>query len=77
MKTIQMTIDEALLEQVDKAADALGASRSAFIREALQQALHEFQIRMLEEQQRAGYARHPVTADEFGDWTSEQAWGEA
>jgi metal-responsive CopG/Arc/MetJ family transcriptional regulator len=40
MKTIQITIDEALLADVDRAVDELGANRSAFIRNALQAALH-------------------------------------
>jgi len=32
VKTIQMTIDDDLLSQVDAAVDELGTSRSAFIR---------------------------------------------
>jgi metal-responsive CopG/Arc/MetJ family transcriptional regulator len=76
MKTIQMTIEAELLEQLDKTVGELGTSRSAFIRLAVQQALQEFQIQRLEEQHRAGYARQPVTADEFGGWEGEQAWGD-
>jgi metal-responsive CopG/Arc/MetJ family transcriptional regulator len=34
MQTIQMTIDEELLQAVDTAVDHLGTSRSAFMREA-------------------------------------------
>lgn len=44
IKTVQMTIDETLLEQVDSTSDRLGISRSAFIREALQQAMERIRI---------------------------------
>jgi metal-responsive CopG/Arc/MetJ family transcriptional regulator len=74
MKTVQMTIDETLLEKVDQVVTELGTTRSAFMREALELALREKQIRLLEEQHRAGYERQPLTADEFDIWQDEQAW---
>ncbi|MBK7896688.1 MAG: ribbon-helix-helix protein, CopG family [Anaerolineaceae bacterium] len=77
MKTIQMTIDEALLEAVDTAVRDLSTSRSAFLREALQQALRARQIADLERQQIAGYERHPVAPDEFDIWQDEQLWEDA
>ena len=76
MKTIQMTIDEPLLDKVDKAIKDLKVSRSAFIREALELALRHYQILEMEKQHAAGYARYPVKPDEFDDWQDEQAWGE-
>ena len=39
MKTIQMTIDEPLLQRVNRVAEELQTSRSAFIRDALEIAL--------------------------------------
>jgi len=36
MKTIQMTLDDALLEQVDELIKQLKINRSAFIRKSLQ-----------------------------------------
>ena len=60
LKTIQMTIDEALLREVDTAVRELGTSRSAFLRQALQQALKQMQIAALERQHVVGYQRHPV-----------------
>jgi metal-responsive CopG/Arc/MetJ family transcriptional regulator len=74
MKTIQMTIDEPLLSQVDRAVDELGTNRSAFIREALALALRQFQIRKLEEKHAAGYVAYPVQPGEFDGWESEQVW---
>ena len=77
MKTIQMTIDEHLLEQVDALIQELGVSRSSFMREALQQALHQIEIRNLEQQHIAGYQKHPISSDEFDIWQEEQIWEDA
>ena len=75
-KPIQITIDEALLKQVDETAERLEVNRSAFIRDALRMALRQYRIKQLEEQQAAGYARHPVEPGEFDVWESEQLWEE-
>jgi len=77
MKTIQMTIDETLLGQVDAAVLAQNTNRSAFIRQALEQVLHQWHIRELERQHAEGYARQPVEPGEFDIWLDEQAWSEA
>lgn len=39
MKTVQMTLDAALVTEVDRAVKALGTTRSAFTRQALRAAL--------------------------------------
>lgn len=77
MKTIQMTIDEQLLDQVDASSAELGVDRSAFIREALRQAMAHLRATDLERQHAAGYARHPVKPGEFDLWEGEQVWGES
>jgi CopG family transcriptional regulator / antitoxin EndoAI len=74
MKTVQMTLDEALVEKVDRAARILGTTRSAFTRDALREALTRLKEKALEEKHRAGYARHPVQEGEFSDWEAEQVW---
>lgn len=74
MKTIQMTIDETLLQQVDQTVEDIGTSRSAFIREALEQALHRYHIRRLEEQDADGYMRIPAQVSETEEWVIEQSW---
>jgi metal-responsive CopG/Arc/MetJ family transcriptional regulator len=76
MKTIQMTIDENLLERVDQATQSLGVARSMFIREALELALRNLTIAELERQHREGYEQYPVVAGEFDVWEAEQAWGD-
>lgn len=76
MKTIQMTIDEQLLIEVDTVVRDLGTSRSAFLRDALQMALKRMQIAALERQHVAGYKRYPTKPDEFDVWQNEQVWEE-
>lgn len=74
MRTVQMTLDDALVEEVDRAATALGTTRSAFTRDALRDALARIRERERERKHREGYERQPVRPDEFGDWDSEQVW---
>jgi metal-responsive CopG/Arc/MetJ family transcriptional regulator len=74
-KTIQMTIDETLLEEVDTTSAQLGMNRSAFIRETLRQAMERFRVAELERQHAAGYARRPAEPGEFDLWEAEQSWG--
>jgi metal-responsive CopG/Arc/MetJ family transcriptional regulator len=76
LKTIQVTIDDALLERVDGLSDSIGMARSAFIRQALELALREFRLADLERRQIAGYRRQPIVAGEFDGWQDDQAWGE-
>jgi metal-responsive CopG/Arc/MetJ family transcriptional regulator len=75
MKTIQMTLDEDLVKAVDRVSKQLNTSRSAFTRKALREALARYSLEQLERKHRQGYARHPVAADEFSVWETEQAWG--
>jgi metal-responsive CopG/Arc/MetJ family transcriptional regulator len=75
MKTIQMTIDEPLLTEVDQLIQTLNTTRSAFIREALELALQRHAIAELERKHAEGYARYPVMPGEFDVWEDEQAWG--
>jgi metal-responsive CopG/Arc/MetJ family transcriptional regulator len=76
MKTIQMTIDEPLLEEVDRLIVGLATTRSAFIREALQAAIRKHTIAELEKAHAQGYAQHPAQPGEFDVWPAEQAWGD-
>jgi metal-responsive CopG/Arc/MetJ family transcriptional regulator len=71
-----MTLDEQLVQTVDKVARALHTTRSAFAREALQQAVARIKTQRLEEKQRQGYLRKPAGAAEFTVWEKEQKWGD-
>lgn len=74
MKTVQMTLDDNLIAEVDRIATQLGSTRSAFTREALRQAIKQIKSEEKERKHREGYARQPVTSEEFSDWEDEQEW---
>ena len=74
MRTVQMTLDQALVEAVDGAARRLGTTRSAFTRRALTDALERMRVEALEKRHRRGYERHPVRPGEFDGWEQEQVW---
>jgi metal-responsive CopG/Arc/MetJ family transcriptional regulator len=76
MKTIQITIDEQLLEEVDRLVASLGTNRSAFLRDAAQRLIQRARIAILEDQHRRAYARRPQTQQEVEEWLPEQAWEE-
>lgn len=76
MKTIQMTLDEGLVSEVDALVQELRTTRSAFTREALRTALAGYRTRKLEKKHRDGYLSQPVGSDEFSGWESEQDWGD-
>ena len=76
MKTVQMTLDEDLVEAVDRVSRELNTTRSAFTRKALREALALHHTAQLERKHRQGYEQRPVTADEFSVWEQEQAWGD-
>ena len=76
LKTVQMTLDDELVTEVDKVVERLQTSRSAFTRKALREALIRYATEQLESKHRRGYERHPVSVGEFSIWESEQAWDE-
>ena len=76
MRTIQMTLDDDLVEDVDSIVKKLKTTRSAFTRKALKEALKRVNISMLEEKHKKGYERFPAGNSEFSVWESEQEWGD-
>ncbi|SLM32498.1 putative transcriptional regulator, CopG family [Desulfamplus magnetovallimortis] len=77
MRTIQMTLDDDLVDTVDSIVKSLKTSRSAFTREALRDAIEKYDVNRMEEKHRKGYQRFPVGVDEFSGWEDEQVWGDA
>ncbi len=77
MRTVQLTLDEELVEAVDKAAAELGTTRSGFTREALRAAVARARERVLERKHREGYRRKPVKRGEFRLGVGDQAWGDS
>jgi metal-responsive CopG/Arc/MetJ family transcriptional regulator len=76
MKTVQMTLDDELVEAVDRVTKQLGTTRSAFTRKALREALAQYRINEMEQEHRRGYEQYPVAAEEFSVWETEQDWGD-
>ena len=75
METIQLTVDESLLAEVDRVTRQLSMTRAAFVRVALELALRNQKTIALEQQHAQGYARHPTNPGEFDEWEPEQVWG--
>lgn len=69
-----MTLEDALVREVDRVAKRLGTTRSAFTRRALRETLRRLEIAELEARHRRGYAAKPVRRGEFEAWETEQVW---
>jgi metal-responsive CopG/Arc/MetJ family transcriptional regulator len=77
MKTIQLTIDEPLLERVDCAAREQHSARSEFIRTALERELRRLREEEVGRQYEESYRKQPMTAEEIeelAEWQAIQAW---
>lgn len=73
-KTISIRIDEELLHAVDVAGEAEQRGRSEVIREALEAWLKRRALAEKVQRHREGYARHPVSPDEFTPLLKAQVW---
>lgn len=74
MKAFQLTLDENLIESVDRVAKKLGKTRSAFTRFALKLALEDYRVNQLENQHRKGYATNRVSEEEFIWMDDNELW---
>jgi metal-responsive CopG/Arc/MetJ family transcriptional regulator len=74
MATIQVVLEDSLLQATDRAVQRLKINRSALIRDALREHLRRLSILEQERRDRSGYARHPIARDEFGIWDRVTAW---
>ena len=75
MRTIQMTLDDDLVKNVDLVVRETKTTRSAFTRDALRLAIHRIKVLELEQKHRIGYAGRPIAKREFDVWAKEQEWG--
>jgi metal-responsive CopG/Arc/MetJ family transcriptional regulator len=76
LKTIRITLPQELLVKIDQTVAELDTNRSAFARQAFEDALFRARIEQMERQDAEGYARQPQDADEIALWESIQDWGE-
>jgi metal-responsive CopG/Arc/MetJ family transcriptional regulator len=74
MKTIQITIEDELLEKLDKFLNGQSRGRSAFIRGSIEKELERARIKALDEQDRRGYLQTPIAPDEFVIDPEFQGW---
>lgn len=77
METIQLTIDESLLAQVQQATNVLQMTPSDFMKVALERALQQQEIIAKERRDAQGYADQPQSPEEIADWHDEQHWEES
>jgi len=76
MRTIQVVLEDSLLEAANRAVRRLKVNRSALIRDALRDHLKRLSILEKERRDRERYARHPIGEDEFSVWDKVTAWPE-
>ena len=74
METVQITIEESLLAEVQQATKALQMTRSDFFKLALERALRQRKIIELEIRDAKAYADNPQRPEEIAEWQNEQEW---
>ena len=74
MTTIQVVLEDSLLEAADRAVRRLKVNRSALFRDALREHLRRLTVLEKERRDRAGYTRQPSAKHEFGVWDKVTAW---
>jgi metal-responsive CopG/Arc/MetJ family transcriptional regulator len=76
MKNVQITVDEGLLQAVDKAGKPLGLKRSQIVREALRAWLKKQSVERFEKQWIEALKSAPDDAKSAESWSSAQSWSE-
>jgi metal-responsive CopG/Arc/MetJ family transcriptional regulator len=74
MATIQVVLDDVLLELADKVAKRQRVNRSALIREALRSHLKKLRYKELERQEHEAYQRQPDDVEEVSRWERVADW---
>ena len=74
MKIIQIVLDAKLLQAADIAARRQEVSRSARIRQALQEHLKRLHVAELDARHQPGYQARPQRLEEYRPWEETAAW---
>ena len=74
MKTIQITIDPDLLEEIDNDEESKKQGRSAFLRQAVRYYLEQKRLKSISDQYRSGYRQGLAKDDDLSIWEDEQVW---
>jgi metal-responsive CopG/Arc/MetJ family transcriptional regulator len=78
METIQVVIDEKLLQASDRAAKKAKLNRSELVRLALREHLQRLQTLEAEQRDQRGYEKLPQSkATKESGWEAEAVWPEA
>ncbi len=76
MKRINITLEDNLLEEIDRAVRMLNKSRSAFLRDCAKIQLRKLKFAEMDRQYAESYANLPLQPDELDDWSEVQDWGD-
>lgn len=77
METIQVVIDEKLLQASDRAAKKAKLNRSELVRLALREHLQRMHILEAEQRDQRGYEKLPQSKATEESWEAEAVWPEA
>lgn len=73
-KMIAVRIEDALVQEVDRARRRRRMTRASVIRDALSLWVNQQRLLAAIRRDQEGYAQHPVTDEEFGPVLGAQAW---
>jgi len=68
METIQLSIEQSLVAEVQQATNALEMTPSDFIKLAVERALQQREIIAKERRDAQGYLEHPQKPEEIEEW---------
>jgi metal-responsive CopG/Arc/MetJ family transcriptional regulator len=74
-KSVHISLPAGLLQAIDRIVACTGASRSTFVREALERAVWEHWVRQGEQQDADAFARQPQAAADIDAGEDAEAWG--
>ncbi len=74
LKTIQITLPEDLLTEIDRTVAERDTNRSSFARQAFEDALFRVWVEKMERQHAKAYAHQPEDPDEMTLWERVQDW---
>ena len=76
MKNVQISFDEDLLETVDELAKSEQLSRSAVVREALKNWIHDRRVKNFEEDWIAKLKEKPQDLKDAEAWAEAESWSD-
>jgi metal-responsive CopG/Arc/MetJ family transcriptional regulator len=75
-RNVQFSLDEDLIETVDKLAAAANLSRSAVVRDALRKWVREREVKKLEDEWIAKLREEPQDSSDAAAWADAESWSD-